>query len=123
MIEQLKNRVNAMCMPANDLLSNWAYPGHLAKPKLPNTPGSLCQREANYAPTATIGFLGPIRRAKVPFEPSFATLALRLYAIRSQNSAAKISKCDSSDADALRVGLFAYFGARFACAAKALHTA
>ena len=62
--------------------------------------------------TATIGLLGRSRRPKVEFAPSLGTPVLRLCAIRSQNSAAKISKCDSGAAGALRVGFFAYFGTR-----------
>ena len=59
--------------------------------------------------TATIGLLGRSRRPKVEVAPSFGTLVLRLGAIRPQNSAAKISKCDSGAAGALPVGFFAYF--------------
>ena len=51
--------------------------------------------------TATIGLLGPIRRPEVQFDPSFGPPRAATRAIRSQNSAAKISKCDSDAAGAL----------------------
>ena len=88
-------------------------PCHLAKPhtsrcpqQLVSTRGELCPYYCHNRP------LGRSRRPKSRIRPIIRNLAMRLCAIRWQNSAAKISKMRFRRRRRASGRLFAYFGAR-----------